>query len=41
MGRAVAMVVVRVIKAVFGAKKQAAADEDNGKSGQDCFDIHV
>mgnify|MGYP001794760721 CR=1 FL=1 len=34
------MVIVRVVKAVLRAKKQASNREDNGQDRQDGLDIH-
>jgi hypothetical protein len=40
VGGAVTMIFVRIVEAIFGTKKQAAAAKNDGHNGQDCFDIH-
>ena len=40
VSRAVAVVVFRVIEAVFGAKEEAGGSKDGGYHNKDEFDVH-
>jgi hypothetical protein len=40
VGRTIAMVVFRVVEAIFGAKKQAANTKNHGQCGQNQLNIH-
>jgi hypothetical protein len=40
MGRAIAMIVIGIVKAIAGAKEQASQNKDGGESEQNYFNIH-
>ncbi|MEO1348707.1 MAG: hypothetical protein AAFW84_07900 [Cyanobacteria bacterium J06635_15] len=41
MGRPVAVIVIAIVEAIAGAKKQAGNCEDGGKNDQNDFNIHA
>jgi hypothetical protein len=40
VGRTIAMVVIRIVETVFGAKEKATAHKNSRKYGQNNLDIH-